>query len=126
VRASQGNLIFSFGGVDIPDPVPYANVNVTLTATDITDSTAIGQTVLKAPTADAAITALTGTQVSGRYLRSNGTAAALAAIVAADVPTLNQNTTGSARECIFGRYSHANDSERKRSFQVCWKTSDRR
>lgn len=47
-------------------------------------------------TAAAAITALAGTQVSGRYLRSNGTNTALAAIVAADVPTLNQNTTGTA------------------------------
>ena len=47
-------------------------------------------------TAPAAITALAGTQVSGRYLRSDGTNTALAAIVAADVPTLNQNTTGTA------------------------------
>ena len=47
-------------------------------------------------TAAAAITALTGTQTSGYYLRSNGTNAVLAAISAADVPTLNQNTTGTA------------------------------
>ena len=47
-------------------------------------------------TAAAAITALAGTQVSGRYLRSDGTNTALATIVAADVPTLNQNTTGTA------------------------------
>jgi len=47
-------------------------------------------------TAAAAITALTGTQTSGYYLRSNGTNAVLAAIQAADVPTLNQNTTGTA------------------------------
>jgi hypothetical protein len=44
----------------------------------------------------AAITALTGTQTNGRYLRSDGTNASLSAIVAADVPTLNQNTTGTA------------------------------
>jgi len=47
-------------------------------------------------TAAAAITALTGTQTSGQYLRSDGTNAALGAIQAGDVPTLNQNTTGSA------------------------------
>jgi len=47
-------------------------------------------------TAAAAITALTGSQTSGYYLRSDGTNAALAAIQAGDVPTLNQNTTGSA------------------------------
>jgi hypothetical protein len=49
-----------------------------------------------ATTAAAAITALTGAQTSGHYLRSNGTNAALSAIQAADVPTLNQNTTGQA------------------------------
>ena len=47
-------------------------------------------------TAAAAITALTGTQTSGQYLRSNGTNSVLAAIQAGDVPTLNQNTTGTA------------------------------
>ena len=44
----------------------------------------------------AAITALTGTQTAGTYLRSDGTNSSLTAIQAADVPTLNQNTTGSA------------------------------
>lgn len=44
----------------------------------------------------AAINALTGTQSSGKYLRSDGTDAKLSTIQAADVPTLNQNTTGTA------------------------------
>ena len=43
-----------------------------------------------------AINALTGTQSAGKYLRSNGTDATLSMIQAADVPTLNQNTTGTA------------------------------
>lgn len=47
-------------------------------------------------TSAAAITALTGTQTSGYYLRSDGTNATLSAIQVADVPTLNQNTTGTA------------------------------
>ena len=47
-------------------------------------------------TQQAAINALTGTQTSGQYLRSNGTNAVLSAIQAADVPTLNQSTTGTA------------------------------
>jgi hypothetical protein len=47
-------------------------------------------------TQQAAITALAGTQVSGRYLRSNGTITSLSSIVAGDVPTLNQSTTGTA------------------------------
>ena len=56
----------------------------------------IGKGGTGATTAATAITALTGTQSAGTYLRSDGTNAALAAIQAADVPTLNQNTTGTA------------------------------
>lgn len=44
----------------------------------------------------AALNNLTGSQAAGRYLRSDGTNAALAAIQAGDVPTLNQSTTGNA------------------------------
>lgn len=44
----------------------------------------------------AAINALTGSQGAGKYLRSDGTNASLATIQAADVPVLNQNTTGTA------------------------------
>ncbi len=47
-------------------------------------------------TAQSAINALTGTQTSGYYLRSNGTNSILSKIQASDVPTLNQNTTGTA------------------------------
>ena len=50
-------------------------------------------------TQQAAINALTGTQSSGKYLRSDGTNASLSSIQAADVPTLNQNTTGSSASC---------------------------
>ena len=56
----------------------------------------VGKGGTGATTAAAAITALTGAQISGRYLRSDGTNAALATIQTADVPTLNQNTTGTA------------------------------
>lgn len=64
---------------------------ITLAGTLDVDNGGTGQT-----TAAAAITALTGTQTLGYYLRSNGTNAALSAIQVADVPTLNQNTTGQA------------------------------
>ena len=75
-----------------------ASSNVSITGGSITGITdlAIADGGTGQSTAAAAITALTGTQTSGYYLRSNGTNSVLAAIVAADVPTLNQNTTGSA------------------------------
>jgi len=75
---------------------PTFNQNTTGTAAGLSATLAIGSGGTGQTTAAAAITALTGTQTSGQYLRSNGTNAVLAAIQSGDVPTLNQNTTGSA------------------------------
>jgi hypothetical protein len=75
---------------------PTFNQNTTGTAAGLSATLAIGSGGTGQTTAAAAITALTGTQTSGQYLRSDGTNAVLAAIQAGDVPTLNQNTTGSA------------------------------
>jgi hypothetical protein len=69
----------------------FVNLTTNVTGTLPITNGGSGQT-----TAAAAITALTGTQTAGQYLRSDGTNAALSAIQAADVPTLNQNTTGTA------------------------------
>jgi len=44
----------------------------------------------------AAMNALAGAITSGQYLRGNGTNVLMSSIQAGDVPTLNQNTTGSA------------------------------
>ena len=49
-----------------------------------------------ATTAQGAMNALAAAVTSGSYLRGNGTNIVMSAIQAADVPTLNQNTTGSA------------------------------
>lgn len=63
----------------------------------ISGQIAVAQGGTNSSTAQAAINTLVGgTLVSGQYLRSNGTNALMAAIQAADVPTLNQNTTGTA------------------------------
>jgi hypothetical protein len=47
-------------------------------------------------TQQAALDALAGAVTSGQVLRGNGTHVQLAALQASDVPTLNQNTTGTA------------------------------
>lgn len=47
-------------------------------------------------TAQGAMNAFAGAVTSGSYLRGNGTNVIMSAIQAADVPTLNQNTTGTA------------------------------
>ena len=47
-------------------------------------------------TAQGAMNAFAGAVTSGSYLRGNGTDVVMSAIQVADVPTLNQNTTGAA------------------------------
>ena len=54
-------------------------------------------------TRQAAMDALAGAVTSGQYLRGDGTDVVMSAIQAADVPTLNQNTTGSAATLTTGR-----------------------
>jgi len=76
--------------------VPTLNQNTTGTAAGLSATLAIGSGGTGQTSQQAAINALTGVQSAGRYLRSDGTNAALASIQAADVPTLNQNTTGTA------------------------------
>ena len=93
LRGNGTNVVMS--AIQVAD-VPTLNQNTTGTAANVTGTVAIANGGTGQTTAANAITALTGTQTSGQYLRSNGTAAALSAIQAADVPTLNQNTTGTA------------------------------
>jgi hypothetical protein len=64
VRAEDGNLIFSFGGVDLDEPVPYLDVDVTLDAADISDGTATGRALITAASAAAARTAIGVRQIS--------------------------------------------------------------
>jgi hypothetical protein len=65
--------------------VPTLNQNTTGTAANVTGTVAIANGGTGQTTAAAAITALTGTQTSAYYLRSNGTNSVLAALAAADL-----------------------------------------
>ena len=56
----------------------------------------------------AAMNALAGAVTSGQYLRGDGTNVVMSAIQAADVPTLNQNTTGSAATLTTARTIQTN------------------
>ena len=76
--------------------VPTLNQNTTGTAANVTGTVAIGNGGTGQTTQQAAINALAGAVTSGSYLRGNGTNITMSAIQAADVPTLNQNTTGTA------------------------------
>jgi hypothetical protein len=60
-------------------------------------------------TAQLAINALAGATTSGYYLRGNGSNVVMSAIQAADVPTLNQSTTGSAATLTTPRAIYGNN-----------------
>ena len=79
--------------------------NVSLT-TGVTGTLPIANGGTGTTTAQLAINALAGAVASGSYLRGNGTNVVMAAIQAADVPTLNQNTTGTASGSVSGTASY--------------------
>ena len=76
--------------------IPTLNQNTTGTAANVTGTVAIANGGTGATTRQDAMDALAGAVTSGSYLRGNGTDVVMSAIQAADVPTLNQNTTGTA------------------------------
>lgn len=76
--------------------VPTLNQNTTGTAANVTGTVAIANGGTGQTTRQNAINALAGAVTSGQYLRGNGTDVVMSAIQAADVPTLNQSTTGTA------------------------------
>jgi hypothetical protein len=66
-------------------------------------------------TAQSAINSLAGATTSGQFLRGNGTNVVMSAIQAADVPTLNQNTTGTASN-VTGTVAVANGGTGQTSY----------
>ena len=74
-----------------------ANTNIAISGSQITSGTvAIVNGGTGANSQQSAMNALAGATTSGSFLRGNGTNVSMSTIQAADVPTLNQNTTGNA------------------------------
>jgi hypothetical protein len=92
-----------------------AGTNIAITNADasvtvgITGTIALGNGGTGQTTAQAAINSLAGATTSGYFLRGNGTNVVMAAISAGDVPTLNQNTTGSAATLTTPRAIYGNN-----------------
>lgn len=83
--------------------IPTLNQSTTGTASNVTGTVAIANGGTGATTRQEAMDALAGAVTSGQYLRGNGTDVVMSTIQAADVPTLNQSTTGSAATLTNGR-----------------------
>ncbi len=80
--------------------VPILNQNTTGNAGNVTGIVAIINGGTGASTQQTAINNLVGTQANTQYLRSNGTNVSMSGIQIGDVPTLNQDTTGTATNAI--------------------------
>jgi len=93
LRGNGTNVLMS--AIQASD-VPTLNQNTTGTASNVTGVVAIANGGSGQTTAQSAMNTFAGAVTSGSYLRGNGTNVVMSTIQAADVPTLNQNTTGTA------------------------------
>ena len=93
LRGNGTNVVMS--AIQAAD-VPTLNQSTTGTAANVTGIVAFANGGTGETSRQNAMDALAGAVTSGQYLRGNGTDVVMSAIQAADVPTLNQNTTGSA------------------------------
>jgi len=106
---SSGGTVTSVGGTGTVNGITLSGTvtssgNLTLggtlsgvsLSTQVTGTLPIANGGTGATTRQDAMDALAGAVTSGQYLRGNGTDVVMSAIQAADVPTLNQNTTGTA------------------------------
>ena len=88
---SLSGTVTSSGNLTLGGTLSGVNLGTQVTGTLPIANGGTGET-----TRQAALDALAGAVTSGQYLRGNGTDVVMSAIQAADVPTLNQNTTGTA------------------------------
>jgi hypothetical protein len=98
---TPANVSWSTNTLDYPGSITNATWNG---ATIALTRGGTGQT-----TAQAAMNSFAGAVTSGSYLRGNGTNVVMSTIQVTDVPTLNQNTTGSAATLTTARAIYGNN-----------------
>lgn len=95
VRINPATLS-SMNNVTIGATTPAAGTFTNVSGTWIGNAIGVAYGGSGATTAQGAMNTFAGAVTSGSYLRGNGTNVVMSTIQAADVPTLNQNTTGTA------------------------------
>lgn len=97
-NATSANTVGAIVARDGSGNFAAGTITATLSgnATNVSGTVAIANGGSGQTTAQLAMNAFAGAVTSGQYLRGNGTNVLMSTIQAADVPTLNQNTTGSA------------------------------
>jgi hypothetical protein len=94
ITATSNSTLTTLSALSLPGS--QVSGNISGNAANVTGTVAIANGGSGQTTAQLAMNAFAGAVTSGSYLRGNGTNVVMSAIQAADVPTLNQNTTGTA------------------------------
>lgn len=94
ISATSNSTLTTLSSLSLPGSQVTGNISGN--AANITGVAAIANGGTGQSTRQAALNTLAGAVTSGYYLRGDGTNVSMSAIQVADVPTLNQNTSGTA------------------------------